>query len=246
MQDAPSERPAASADPDLSVAIGSLRMKNPVTVASGTFGYGREYEPFFDLRELGAVTCKGIRLAPCEGNAQPRIAEVRGGMLNAIGLQGPGVDAFVATALPFLRERGVPAIVNIWGTSEAEYAEVARRLSDAEGVGAIYAETLPEEGLGASVMNRPKKAAGFDIDPAIIGTEIGGKKVYHISELNDVCSSEGIRTGIITVPEKAAVFSPTPEVISKTACSEEASSPSAAGAEYPIIRILSFAPQRME
>ena len=90
--------------PDLSVSIGSLRMKNPVTVASGTFGYGREYEAFFDLRELGAVTCKGIRLSPCDGNAQPRIAEVRGGMLNAIGLQGPGVEAFVRDALPFLRE----------------------------------------------------------------------------------------------------------------------------------------------
>ena len=164
MQDAPPERPAASADPDLSVAIGSLRMKNPVTVASGTFGYGREYEPFFDLRELGAVTCKGIRLSPCEGNPQPRIAEVRGGMLNAIGLQGPGVDAFVATALPFLRERGVPAIVNIWGASEAEYAEVARRLSDAEGVGALE--------MNVSCPNVHLGGATFGTDPATLASVV--------------------------------------------------------------------------
>ena len=137
MQEQSAERPPESAEPDLSVSIGTLKMKNPVTVASGTFGYGREYADLFDLRELGAVTCKGIRLEPCDGNPQPRIAEVRAGMLNAIGLQGPGVAAFVRTALPFLREKGVPAIVNIWGTSEGEYAEVARRLSDADGVGAL-------------------------------------------------------------------------------------------------------------
>lgn len=161
------QRPAgepAAPEPDLSVRIGSLRMKNPVTVASGTFGYGREYSAFFDLAELGAVTCKGIRLSPCEGNPQPRIAEVRGGMLNSIGLQGPGVDAFVREALPFLRERGVPAIVNVWGTSEEEYAEVARRLSDAEGVGAVE--------LNVSCPNVRHGGAAFGTDPATLASVV--------------------------------------------------------------------------
>ena len=126
-----------SARPDLAVNVGGIRMKNPVTVASGTFGYGREYAHLVDVRALGAITVKGIRLEPWGGNPLPRHVEVPGGMVNAIGLQGPGVDGFVREHLPFLRETGVPVIVNIWGTSIDEYAEVAARLSDAEGVAGI-------------------------------------------------------------------------------------------------------------
>ena len=122
---------------DLSVNLGGIRMANPVTVASGTFGYGSEYAELIDVTKLGAITVKGIRNCPWEGNALPRHVEVRGGMVNAIGLQGPGVDGFIEKYMPFLQEKGVPVIVNIWGTSVDEYCEVAKKLSDVEGVSAL-------------------------------------------------------------------------------------------------------------
>jgi dihydroorotate dehydrogenase (NAD+) catalytic subunit len=122
---------------NLAVQIGSLRMQNPVTVASGTFGYGAEYARLIDVNLLGAVTVKGIRLHPVLGNPTPRTAEVSGGMLNAIGLQGPGVDGFIKKYWPFLKELKVPTIINIWGTTVEEYAEVARRFDALGGVGAL-------------------------------------------------------------------------------------------------------------
>ena len=118
----------------LAVNLGGVPMKNPVTTASGTFGYGQEYGALFDVSRLGAVTVKGVRACPWPGNPLPRHAEVPGGLLNAIGLQGPGVEAFIRDDLPFLAERGVPAIVNIWGTSAEEYAEVAAALEGQPGV----------------------------------------------------------------------------------------------------------------
>ncbi|MFO1477852.1 MAG: dihydroorotate dehydrogenase [Verrucomicrobiota bacterium] len=120
-----------------SVQIGSMRMQNPVTVASGTFGYGAEYAELIDLNQLGAVTVKGIRLNPVRGNPTPRTAEVTSGMLNAIGLQGPGVDGFIKKYWPFLNGLKVPTIINIWGTTVEEYAEVARRFDALGGVGAL-------------------------------------------------------------------------------------------------------------
>jgi dihydroorotate dehydrogenase (NAD+) catalytic subunit len=122
---------------NLSVQIGKLRMQNPVTVASGTFGYGAEYARLIDLNLLGAVTVKGIRLNPVPGNPTPRTAEVTSGMLNAIGLQGPGVDGFIKKYWPFLKSLKVPTIINIWGTTVEEYAEVARRFDALGGVGAL-------------------------------------------------------------------------------------------------------------
>jgi len=122
---------------NLSVHIGKMRMQNPVTVASGTFGYGEEYSRLIDLNQLGAVTIKGIRLNPIRGNPTPRTAEVASGMLNAIGLQGPGVDGFIKKYWPFLKSLKVPTIINIWGTTVEEYAEVARRFDALGGVGAL-------------------------------------------------------------------------------------------------------------
>jgi dihydroorotate dehydrogenase (NAD+) catalytic subunit len=122
---------------NLSVQIGRMAMHNPVTVASGTFGYGVEYAQLLDLNRLGAVTVKGIRLAPVHGNPTPRTAEVTSGMLNAIGLQGPGVDGFIKKYWPFLSSLKVPTIINIWGTTVDEYAEVARRFDGLGGVGAL-------------------------------------------------------------------------------------------------------------
>lgn len=118
----------------MAVNLGGIEMKNPVTVASGTFGYGQEYAGLFDISRLGALTVKGIRACPWPGNPLPRHTEVPGGMMNAIGLQGPGVEAFIAEDMPFLVERQVPTIVNIWGTSVEEYAQVAARLTGVPGV----------------------------------------------------------------------------------------------------------------
>lgn len=122
---------------NLAVSIGSLTLQNPVTVASGTFGYGVEYARLLDLNQLGAVTVKGISLKPVRGNPPPRTVEVVSGLLNAIGLQGPGVDGFIRHYWPFLRQLKVPTIINIWGSTVEEYAEVARRFDQLEGVGAL-------------------------------------------------------------------------------------------------------------
>jgi dihydroorotate dehydrogenase (NAD+) catalytic subunit len=122
---------------NLSVQIGRLKLQNPVTVASGTFGYGAEYAPLLDLNQLGAVVVKGIRLEPVPGNPTPRTAEVTSGMLNAIGLQGPGVDGFIKKYWPFLSGLAVPTIINIWGKTVEEYASVARRFDALGGVGAL-------------------------------------------------------------------------------------------------------------
>jgi len=122
---------------DLSVMVGGIRMKNPVMVASGTFGYGPEYAELVDLNRLGAIVVKGICLHPTRGNPTPRTAEVASGLLNAIGLPGPGVEGFVSTYMPFLRQYEVPVIVNIWGKTIEEYAEVARRFDQVEGVAGL-------------------------------------------------------------------------------------------------------------
>src|SRR5437762_9880420 len=122
---------------DLSVRIGSLTLKNPLIAASGCFGYGVEYADIVDLAALGGVAVKGLFLAEREGHPPPRIVETPAGMLNAIGLQGIGVHRFVDEKLPELRDRRATVIVNVCGTTIDEYVEVARILSEAEGVAAI-------------------------------------------------------------------------------------------------------------
>lgn len=115
---------------DIKVKIAGKEFKNPVTVASGTFGSGREYSEFIELSKLGAVTTKGVSSVPWEGNPTPRIAEVYGGMLNAIGLQNPGVDVFIERDLPFLEQQNTGIIVNICGKTIEDYIEVVERLSE--------------------------------------------------------------------------------------------------------------------
>ena len=122
---------------DLSVQIGSLTLKNPLIAASGCFGYGTEYAELVDLSSLGGVAVKGLFLAEREGHPPPRIVETPAGMLNAIGLQGIGVHRFIAEKMPELRARGAVVIVNICGTTLQEYVELARILSDVEGVAAL-------------------------------------------------------------------------------------------------------------
>lgn len=112
------------------VNIAGIEFKNPVTTASGTFGSGMEYGEFVDLNRLGAVTTKGVANIPWEGNPTPRIAEVYGGMLNAIGLQNPGIDVFVNRDIPYLKQFDTKIIVNVCGRSEQDYCEVVERLAD--------------------------------------------------------------------------------------------------------------------
>ncbi len=119
------------------VVIGKLRMVNPVMVASGCFGYGEEISKFYPLKSLGAIIVKGTTLEPRAGNLTTRMAETPSGMLNSIGLQNVGVDAFLKEKLPFLRKAGVPAVVNINGRTIEEYAELAARLDGQPGIGAL-------------------------------------------------------------------------------------------------------------
>jgi len=125
---------------NLSVDLGRFKIENPVMTASGTFGYGKDYVDFFPLEKLGAVVVKGIASFPSHGNPTPRVAEVSSGMLNAIGLQGPGVDKFLTGAdyMPFLRTTQARVIVNVWGKSIDDYVDVAARLdAESEGIDAL-------------------------------------------------------------------------------------------------------------
>jgi dihydroorotate dehydrogenase (NAD+) catalytic subunit len=122
---------------DLSVRIGSLRLRNPLMAASGCYGYGVEYAEAVDLASLGAVVSKGLFLKPREGHPPERIVETPSGMLNAIGLQGIGVHRYIDEKLPELRRLGATNIINICGSTLDEYVEIARILSDVEGVHAL-------------------------------------------------------------------------------------------------------------
>jgi dihydroorotate dehydrogenase (NAD+) catalytic subunit len=115
-----------------SVTIAGITFQNPVTTASGTFGSGIEYSEYVDLSRLGAVTTKGVSSIPWQGNATPRIAETYGGMLNAIGLQNPGVDVFIKRDIPFLRKYNTKIIVNVVGKTTEEYCDVVERLADCD------------------------------------------------------------------------------------------------------------------
>lgn len=124
--------------PDLSVRIGMLDLKNPVMVASGTFGYGEEFHgAIYDVAKLGAVVTKGISLEVRRGNPMPRVVETASGMLNAIGLANVGVDVFIAEKVPFLVKAGATVIANLLGRTVEEYAEVAGKLDPVAGVAAI-------------------------------------------------------------------------------------------------------------
>ena len=148
--------PISDGPVNLSVQLGKLKLQNPVMVASGTFGYGVEYAQLLDLNQLGAVVVKGIRLGPVRGNATPRTVEVTSGLINAIGLQGPGVDGFIKKYWPFLKALKAPTIINIWGTTVEEYAEVAKRFDALGNVGALE--------LNVSCPNIKKGGAQFGTD----------------------------------------------------------------------------------
>jgi dihydroorotate dehydrogenase (NAD+) catalytic subunit len=164
---------------DLSVQIGALRLKNPLMSASGCFGYGLEYADVVDLASLGGVVVKGLFLNERPGHPPPRIVETPAGMLNAIGLQGIGVHRFVAEKMPELRRIGATVVVNICGTTVDEYVEVARVLSDVEGVAAlelnISCPNIKEGGISfgshlanaSQVMSAVRKATTLPLIPKL-------------------------------------------------------------------------------
>jgi dihydroorotate dehydrogenase (NAD+) catalytic subunit len=161
---APPAAPPASSPPRMAVRVGALDLANPVVAASGCFGYGAEFADVCDLRRLGAVSTKGLSLRPVAGNPGPRVVETPGGMLNAIGLENVGVDAFLADKLPRLRALGPSGprvIANIWDTAIEGYAHVARALRGAAGLHAIEVNiSCPnlKEG-GDEFGTNPRKAA---------------------------------------------------------------------------------------
>jgi dihydroorotate dehydrogenase (NAD+) catalytic subunit len=145
---------------DLSVDLGGLRLKNPVTAASGTFGYGREYEPFADISRLGAVIVKGTTLKPTPGNPAPRIYETASGMLNSIGLENPGIEVFLDIHLPYLLERGVQVIANIAGNTFEDNETLGAMIRRQSGVAAIE--------LNISCPNVEKGGMHFGTDPDMV------------------------------------------------------------------------------
>ncbi len=159
--------------PDTTVELAGLKLKNPVMTASGTFGYGLEFEPFFDISELGAVVVKGLSLKPKAGNPPPRIVETPAGMLNAIGLQNIGIEAFINEKLPKLKEKKATVIVNFFGNSEEEYVEAAKRLNDAEGIHALE--------MNISCPNVKEGGIVFGTDPKVAHDLTG--KIKKVSRL---------------------------------------------------------------
>lgn len=149
---------------DLTTKLGNITLANPVMTASGTFGYGAEYEEFFPIKKLGAVVVKGIAPWVSNGNPMPRIAEVQSGMLNAIGLQGPGIEKFLHDPhyMPFLRKSGAKVIVNIWGKSAADYALVAERLEEEAGKDITALE------INISCPNVKEGGIAFGTDPLML------------------------------------------------------------------------------
>jgi dihydroorotate dehydrogenase (NAD+) catalytic subunit len=148
--------------PDLSMQLGDLELRNPVLTASGTFGYGLEFEPYLKLDELAGFVTKGLSPQPREGNPPPRIVETPAGMLNTIGLQNIGVDAFIRDKLPLLRERDTQVIANVFGENIDGYVEVCSKLDQVEGVAAIE--------LNVSCPNTEEGGMIFGNDPGALAT----------------------------------------------------------------------------
>ena len=143
--------------PNLKVRLGGLELQNPVMTASGTFGYAREFKNYVELNRLGAIIVKGLSLAPAAGNPPPRIVETACGMINAIGLENVGIDAFIEQKVPFLKTLAPPIFTNIWGTKEEEYGQVAARIEDIDVVSGIE--------VNISCPNIKAGGMAFGVDP---------------------------------------------------------------------------------
>ena len=152
-------RSAMSELPDLSIQLAGLRLSNPVIAASGTFGYGEEFERFADLRRIGGICVKGTSARPIDGNLPPRLFPTSSGMLNSIGLENVGVDAFIRDKMPFLRKAGCAVFVNVFGSTSDEYAEVVDKLNTCSGIAAYE--------LNISCPNTERGGMIFGQNPAL-------------------------------------------------------------------------------
>jgi len=144
-------------NPDLSVTIGKIRLRNPVIVSSGTFGFGEEFEDFFDLNQLGAIIPKGISLRPMKGNPPPRIFETEGGIINSIGLQNPGFQEFIKNKLSYYKGLKTHLIINFFGNTQTEYIELARRFDGVPGISGLE--------MNISCPNVKRGGIVFGVDP---------------------------------------------------------------------------------
>jgi dihydroorotate dehydrogenase (NAD+) catalytic subunit len=163
-----SSRGRNAADVDLSVQIGTLRLRNPILAASGTFGYGLEFAHLVDLNRLGGLVVKGLSREPIEGAPPPRLCETPSGMLNAVGLQNVGVRAFVLEKLPLLRKYDTAVVANVFGCTLEDYVEVIRVLEDAEG--------LTGYELNISCPNVKKGGMQFGSDPGLVSEVVGASR----------------------------------------------------------------------
>jgi len=167
--------------PDLRVKLGKLELKNPVLVASGTFGYGEEYAELIDLNKLGGIMTKAVTLRPKEGNPPPRLVEVPCGLLNAIGLENPGLEVFIREKLPFLRKFDTKIIVNIAGEKEDDYLQIAKRLSKENGVDALE--------VNISCPNVKEGGLSFGTDPKVVYLLV--KRLKEVCELAKAAEEGG-------------------------------------------------------
>lgn len=159
----------ATTRPDLSVTLGPLRLKNPVMTASGTFGFGSEWADFFDLSRLGAIMVKAVTVHPRQGNPMPRMIETAAGMLNSIGLQNPGLDAFIAEKMPYLRQFDCPVIVNIAADNVGDFNTLAERLDTVPGIAALE--------VNISCPNQACGGIEFGVDPELTRQVISSIRV---------------------------------------------------------------------
>lgn len=178
---------------DMTVRVGPLELKSPVTVASGTFGFGEEYADYVDLASLGAIATKAVTLHPRPGNPGPRVWETAAGMLNSVGLQNPGLEVVVRDKLPPLAQIGVPIIVNIAGEHLSEYVELARRLSAVHGVAALE--------VNVSCPNVARGGLEFGRDPATLRSLV--EAVRSATDLPLVVKLSPNVTDIVAVAEAA-------------------------------------------
>ena len=173
---------------NLSVNFAGIEMKNPVTTASGTFGSGAEYKDYVDLNKLGAVTTKGVSSVPWQGNPVPRICETYGGMLNAIGLQNPGIDLFIERDLPFLKQYDTRIIVNVCGRTVEEYEEVAERLANTD------ADMLE---INISCPNVEAGGIAFGQDPEL-ARQVTDRIKQKLPAIREAIAAAGLETGSLT------------------------------------------------
>ena len=181
-------------EPDTRVNIAGIALQNPVMTASGTFGYGEEYDSLFDLGQLGAIVVKAITSKPRLGNPPPRVVETAAGMLSSCGLQNVGVDRFINDKMPFLKKVGIPVIVNITGESVDEFAVLGDRLSNTEGISALE--------LNVSCPNVRQGGMVFGRDPAMVRQIVRAVKAE--SAIPVICKLTPNVTDIVEVAAAAA------------------------------------------